>query len=142
MPMFINLLFVINTIIFAVLYCRNTSTTALWSFVLILIVGLLLASIKLTITANKEYISWQIFPFHLNERQWTWNNLEELELIKISALADFGGWGLRYSSTYGWGYILSGEWGLRLVCSDGQKLVLSIRDKTKFHQFLKENQLL
>ena len=101
-----------------------------------------MVSIRLSFSATPTTISWQFFPFHLRKRQYAWHELKGLQLIEISALGDFGGWGLRYSGAHGWGYIMGGQWGLKFTTPEGQKLVISIRKDEALRHFLKQHGLL
>lgn len=65
-----------------------------------------------------------------------WTDIEKYEIVKISPLNDFLGWGIRRSPKYGWSYILDTNYAIAIVKKDGKKLTLSIDDKEKALTFL------
>ena len=141
LPAVILVLFVLNFLIFGAIYWYRSSPAMLGVAALVFLVGLLLVVVKLSVSITPEGINYKLAPFHFNLRHWDWEQVQKAELLKISALADFGGWGLRYSKTHGWGYITQGDWGLKVKTSDGQKFVVSINRPEELRRFLKEHHL-
>lgn len=64
--------------------------------VILALVGLLIFSIKLTVTINNDGITYKYPPFHNKPKTIAWTEIEHATLLKISPLKEFGGWGLRY----------------------------------------------
>ncbi|MEM7299192.1 MAG: hypothetical protein AAF391_13120 [Bacteroidota bacterium] len=141
MPAFILVLFVLNFIIFGAIYWYKANPVILWVGVSVLLIGIFLISIKLSLNVHANGISYQLFPFHMKEREIGWEQLDEAKLVRISALRDFGGWGLRYSGSHGWGYIMNGVWGLKISTKDGTKFVLSVKEQQQLRDFLKDENL-
>lgn len=72
----------------------------------------------------------------------SWEDVKKIELVKLSALSDFLGWGIRYSKKYGWGYITDSEYGLFIEKQNGKKVTISVKDKDTLESFLMENKLI
>lgn len=92
----------------------------------------LLGNLKVEI--NQNGIQYKMFPFV--NKTIAWNEIEKYEIVNISPLADFLGWGFRYSSKYGWSYILDTQYAIAIQKTDGKKLALSVKDKQEVLNFL------
>jgi hypothetical protein len=68
-------------------------------------------------------------------------SIEEISVINLNAINDFWGWGLRYSSKYGWGYILNGESGLFIKLKSGKKITFTITNKDELIKYFEENNI-
>jgi hypothetical protein len=142
MPIFILTIFILQMALFGVLYLKTSSSFYIGVMGAIILVGLLLFLTRLNISVSHTAISYQFFPFVWKTRIIKWADIEKAEVIKLSALSDFSGWGLRYSKSLGWGYITSTNFGLRLKKSDGSQIVLSLRHKDEFINFLSREDLI
>ena len=71
-----------------------------------------------------------------------WKDVKKIELVKLSALSDFLGWGIRYSKKYGWGYITNSEDGLFIDKPNGKKITISVKDKDALESFLTINEII
>lgn len=110
-------------------------------FYILLPVTFLLAVSFLKVTFNKYGIAYQLFPIHLKNRDIAFDQMDSIQIIKIDALSDFLGWGLRYSKRYGTGYILGNEYALFITLKTGRKITLTIKDKSKIADFLRHNNI-
>lgn len=105
----------------------------------IVLIGVVLAFTRLSLMLSKDEIRYRFSPFPL--RFIKWNEIETLKIVKISALSDFFGWGIRYSKRFGKGYIIESDYALFITKKDGNKITISIQNKEKVNQFLNENNI-
>jgi len=96
---------------------------------------------KLKIEIDKYSIRYKLFPFHLFYKKIDLAEIEEINLINLNALNDFWGWGFRYSSKYGWSYVLDGNYGLFLKLKTGKKLTFTINNKEELTKFFEKNNI-
>jgi hypothetical protein len=61
--------------------------------------------------------------------------------MKISALKNFGGWGIRVSRKYGKGYLSKGDNILFLILKDGKKISLTVVDPLTAMKFIPKEKL-
>jgi len=52
--------------------------------------------------------------------------IKTAEVADFNPVRDFGGWGIRYGSKCGWGFILGGR-GIKLVTASGRRITVSMR---------------
>lgn len=76
-----------------------------------------------------------MFPFV--NKKINWNEIEKYEIMKISPLGDFMGWGYRYFGKYVWSYILDTNYAIAVQKKNDKKLALSIKDKQQALDYLK-----
>lgn len=138
LPGFIFILFWLQFLVFlAYSFKQNEYSVPLITFIIVL--GLLLHLIVFKIKVSDAYIMYSIAPFV--NKKIEWKNVAGYEVIKISAINDFGGWGIRHSSKYGLGYILGGDYAIALKGHKGGKVTLSVKDRKGLESFLSENNL-
>lgn len=142
MPTFIMALFILQLVVFGALHLKTPSVVYIGIMGVVVLVGLLLFLTKLTISVSQTAIDYRFFPFFWKTKTIPWTEVERAELVKVSALNDFSGWGLRYSGKLGWGYITSADFGLRLKKRDGSQITLSLKNKDEFIRFLRQEDLI
>lgn len=141
MPKFILVIFIVQFIVFLLYSFNNKEDKSLIYFSIgILLIGIFLAFTKLVLKINKNSIIYKFTPFTSNKMSW--EDVKKIELVKLSALSDFLGWGIRYSKKYGWGYITDSEYGLFIEKQNGKKVTISVKDKDTLESFLTENKLI
>ncbi|MHC5354954.1 hypothetical protein ACYSNX_12470 [Myroides sp. LJL115] len=141
MPKFILAIFIVQFIVFLLFSLNNKEDKSLIYFATgILLIGIFLAFTKLVLKINKNSIVYKFTPFTSNKISW--EDVKTIELVKLSALSDFLGWGIRYSRKYGWGYITNSEYGLFIEKHNGKKVTISVKDKDKLELFLTQNKLI
>jgi len=118
-----------SAMLFSWLYFRDdTMTEALGAGIISLgafFIGFgVLHIMKLEVKITSTEINCRYFPF-IRSRVYNQNNLTNLKLRKYSPLAEFGGWGIKYSiSGKGWVYNIKGNEGLQLYLSDNKKVLI------------------
>lgn len=140
MPKFILILFGIQLAVFLLLFIKNDSYD-LEIFYILIPVTFLLIFAKMEIFFDKEHIRYKLFPLHISYKEIEWTSIEEIQIVKIDALSDFLGWGLRYSKRFGWGYIFNSNDALFITLKNNKKITITIKDKDKLIAFLKENKI-
>lgn len=139
-PNFLTILFIIQLIVFLFIYIKSESKD-LSIFYIILPVTLILALSKMTIILDDKKFKYKLFPLHFFFKEINWNDVKELKISKVDALSDFLGWGLRYSTKYGWGYIFNSNDAIILTLKNDKKIVFTIKDKTEIIAFLTNNNI-
>lgn len=106
---------------------------------LLLTITLFIASLRLHTTIRKEGIYVRFFPFHLKVRYFAWDKLSKAHIRKYSPIFEYGGWGLRID-LFGRGtaYNVSGNMGLQLEFSDGNKLLIGTKKPEELTEVLKK----
>ncbi len=103
-----------------------------WNAVLIelLILALVFAlifSIQLKTKITETGIGVQFFPFVWKEKHFRWDEIKTMEVREYSPIAEYGGWGLRYSFKNGKAYNISGNNGLQLIFTNDKKLLIGTK---------------
>ena len=109
------------------------------SILIVVFVDLLLVFFQLKTKINEKGISYQLFPFHLKEKIFIWDEIAEANIRKYSPILEYGGWGYRYSFKYGKAYNISGNMGLQLVLKNGKKILIGTNKPEELAAFLESN---
>ena len=135
-PNFITILFIIQFVFFLFYWHKNQDDKYLLYFsIAIFLIGVFLAFAKMTLTMNDEWLTYSFSLFPVVKIRW--KEVEHAEVLSISPIEDFAGWGIRYSAKYGWGYITNLDNGLFIRKTNGKKVVLSIKNRKAVVDFLK-----
>jgi len=78
---------------------------------------------NLTAEVRSDGLYYRFFPFHLRFRKITAESLVSYEVRTYRPIRDYGGWGIRYGRD-GKAYNVSGNRGVMLELSDGQRLLI------------------
>jgi hypothetical protein len=106
-------------------------------FLCMLILSLLFFIMKLETRISDSGIAVRFYPIQLKFRNYRWEDLEEVYLREYSPIAEYGGWGIRYSFTgKGKALNVSGRMGLQLVFKDGKKLLIGTNKPEDLMQVL------
>lgn len=97
--------------------------------------AILIGVLKLDVRINEEGIHFKYFPFHTTERLIPWKEVKEWKLLKVDAIKDFGGIGIRYSLKKK-GFIINSKFGLEVKKTDNRILVISITNGAKAEEAL------
>ncbi|MXV50697.1 hypothetical protein GS399_06900 [Pedobacter sp. HMF7647] len=85
---------------------------------------LLFLVIKLETKITRDGIYVRFFPFNIGYKFHSWNTISKAYVKEYRPLADYGGWGFRYSFINGRALNISGNKGLQLEFIDGSKLLI------------------
>ena len=91
---------------------------------------ILLNRIKLTWGFTETGFYFTYFPFVIRKRLITFDEIKNVSIEKINPIRDFGGWGLRFSKTWGKAYTTSGNYVLRITLTNGKILNFTADPKT------------
>ncbi len=135
---FINIL---NYLTFIYLEVRNNDifypTYAM--FVLLLVAFLW---IRLETIYTKDGLQYRFFPFHRKFRFLQWKDLDQVEMVKIKPIRDFGGWGIRKRNG-NMAYIAQGNTTISVTeIKSGIKIFVGVKNKEKLTQFLSHHHIL
>lgn len=108
----------------------QSSTSLLIVVGSLVFVGLLMASLKLEVRVDEHGIYFKYFPFHLSEQHIPWEKIRVWRIIKVNAIKDFGGMGIKYTSKKK-GFIINSNFGLEIEQTNNRIIVISITDKAK-----------
>jgi hypothetical protein len=78
---------------------------------------------NLTVEVRGDGLYYRFFPFHWSFHRIPVESLAEYEVQTYRPLRDYGGWGIRYGRGSK-AYNVSGDRGVMLVLSDGQRLLI------------------
>ena len=109
--------------------------------ILALVFGLI-AYMQLEYRLHFAEITFRFRPF-VRWKTVALNDYSEVQILKISPMKEFGGWGLRYGSRLGKAYTSHGKYILHFVPKDGQKpkLMSSWKPGQPFNLSIKESEL-
>ncbi len=88
-----------------------------WRFQLLFLVA------NLTVEVRSDGLYYRFFPFHWSFHRISAESLAKYEVQTYRPIRDYGGWGIRYGRG-GKAYNVSGNRGVMLELSDGQKLLI------------------
>ena len=114
----------------------DTGLFALIGFVTLF--SLFFLFMRLETEINKEGIYVRFYPFHLQYRFFSWDEMKEVHVRKYSPIMEYGGWGLRYSFSKGRAWNMSGNMGLQIVLKGGKKLLIGTRKPSELEEVLKQ----
>ncbi|WP_224999815.1 hypothetical protein [Cesiribacter sp. SM1] len=84
-----------------------------------------------------EGICYWFYPLQFRRRFARWEELKEVYMQEYNALADYGGWGLRWGIK-GWGYVAPGNIGIQLVYKSGKKRFISTQRPNELRTWLEQ----
>lgn len=120
---------------------QRGEVTALTAFLFIAGAGCLLASLltsfRLITQVRTDGIYVRYAPLQPSFTRYAWTDIREVYLRRYNALAEYGGWGLRWGPS-GRGYITPGEWGLQIVLHNGVKVLITTQRAEELTEVLRQ----
>ncbi len=91
----------------------------------LLVITILILNMRLDTLIKKNGIYVRFFSFHWYFKKFPWKKIALSYIRKYSAIADYGGWGIRLG-LFGKGkaWNVSGDKGLQLEFTNGKKLLI------------------
>jgi len=80
--------------------------------------------LKLETEVRPDGLYIRYYPFHINFKKFTADDLSEYYARKYKPIREYGGWGIRYSFGKGKAYNVSGNKGVQLVFKSGKRLLI------------------
>lgn len=95
-------------------FLNTIHTKGIWLAVIIIIATIaILASIKMQIRIDQNKLMFRYIPFINGWREYSFDEIQDMKLIKYSSLRQFGGWGIRYNFD-SWLYNTGGKYGIKV----------------------------
>ena len=79
-------------------------------------------SMKLIVEVRENDVYIRFFPFY--KKFILIENIKNYYVHTFKPIREYGGWGVRWSPTKGWAYIVSGNRGVQLELLDGSKILI------------------
>ena len=104
---------------------------------LIILVTLLFITFRLDTIIKNDGIYVRFFPFHIKFKHYPWDTLTKSVVRQYSAIAEYGGWGLRLG-LFGKGtaFNVSGNKGLQLEFVNSKKLLIGTNKAEQLTEIL------
>lgn len=116
---------------------RLLNTSFIISFLLVLTLFLLLFMANLRLSLDPKGIRYRFTPFHLKTHEIKWDDVKEARLINYSALAEYGGWGIRYNFfTKTKAFVARSGSGLLITTRSGKRRLFSVNQPENIAPFL------
>ena len=95
-------------------------------------------STSLITQINEKGISAQFKGIPFCKKQFLWDEIQSINVIEYSPLADYGGWGVRYSLTKnGWCYNISGKIGIKIIGINHKPFLIGTQQKEEAEKIIK-----
>lgn len=113
------------------------NVSLLIGFFLMLVISMLFFFLRLETKVSDEGVFVRFYPIQLKFRHYKWEDIDQIYLREYSPIAEYGGWGIRYSfGRNGKALNVSGRTGLQLVFKDGKKLLIGTNKAEDLTQIL------
>jgi hypothetical protein len=94
-------------------------------------------SLKLKTIIDQQGIHVHFYGFPFCNKKISWDEIETISFIKYSPLSDYGGWGVRRSmSGNDWCYNVSGEYGIKLIRTNGKPFLIGTQQKEEAEKII------
>lgn len=95
-------------------------------------------SIQLKITITDKNISIRMSPFHIREKIFEWNEIHSIRVVKCDFIKEYLGYGIRNRRGKGWAFTISGDYGIRLVMTNGKKMIIGTHKAKEVSQVIND----
>ena len=108
---------------------------AQWTIIIPILVFLLLFFIKLEWEFTESDFRYRFFPFIIKERIIQYSDIQNMSVMKINPLFEFGGWGLRRGKL-GKAYTTDGNLIIHIELKSGQKLNFTVKNNIEVERVI------
>lgn len=110
--------------------------------IIVILVFIFIRKISLKTKINKDGIFYQFLPIHFSFKKISWNEIEHISIRKYNAIAEYGGWGLKYGifTNRGMSITTNGDIGLQLELKNGKKILIGTNRPEQLKQVLETYQ--
>ena len=108
---------------------------AQWTIIIPILVFLLLYFIQLEWKFTESDFRYRFFPFIIKERIIQYSDIQNMSVMKINPLLEFGGWGLRRGKL-GKAYTTDGNLIIHLELKSGQKLNFTVKNNIEVERVI------
>lgn len=102
-----------------------------------LVIMLLFLRLALHTRIDETGVYYHFTYFHFKERHIPWSDIQKAYVRKYKPLAEYGGWGIRYSFGNGKAFNVSGNMGLQLELKNGKKILIGTQKAGEIEALLK-----
>lgn len=117
---------------------RPNSIVLACVLVFVSLVGVLILKSKLETSIDKYAIRYRFFPFISNWKRIEKEHIQQMEVVKYSPIADYGGYGYRFSFRNGRALNTGGNKGLKIVYNQNKKLLIGTKKPAELEQAINE----
>lgn len=125
-PKFILIIYIIQYVVLT-LYYLNQGLMPAYYHIPTIIIGFLLFGCRSKLILNDDGILINSF-FSFFNKKYDLKKIDSCKFANMSALGDFGGWGIRYSKKYGWSYIFNSDDIVTFCFENKKKVTFSIQN--------------
>ena len=93
-------------------------------------------STSLITQINEKGISAQFKGIPFCNKNFTWDEIQSINVIEYSPLIDYGGWGVRMGFN-GWCYNVSGKIGIKFTRTNGKPFLIGTQQKEEAEKIIK-----
>ena len=108
---------------------------AQWTIIIPILVFLLLYFIQLEWEFTESDFRYRFFPFIIKERIIQYSDIQNMSVMKINPLFEFGGWGLRRGKL-GKAYTTDGNLIIHIELKSGQKLNFTVKNNIEVERVI------
>ena len=108
---------------------------AQWTIIIPILVFLLLYFIQLEWKFTESDFRYRFFPFIIKERIIQYSDIQNMSVMKINPLFEFGGWGLRRGKL-GKAYTTDGNLIIHIELKSGQKLNFTVKNNVEVERII------
>jgi hypothetical protein len=98
-------------------------------------------SLKLKTRIDEVGIHYQFSPIQVSKKTITWLEIKSANTRKYYAITEYGGWGIKSGflsrKSKGIAYNVSGDLGIQLVLTSGQKILIGTQKENEVNAVLK-----
>ncbi|MGF1925789.1 MAG: hypothetical protein ACQUHE_16560 [Bacteroidia bacterium] len=118
---------------------KETYFAPIWALLLPYAIVYVVTKNVFTLKIEHLGVTYRYWPF-TKSKTVSWNQIEHIYLRKYDALAEYGGWGMRYRLWFKFrdkAYIFNdGNVGLQIELNDGKKILFSTSKPDELNLFL------
>jgi hypothetical protein len=92
-------------------------------FVLCILIAVV-TSMRMVTQIRDDGIYVKFPPFQPAYSRFVWEDIQDIEVRKFNALAEYNGWGIKYGVS-GKGYVVAGDTGIQLTLRDQTRVLIS-----------------
>jgi len=109
----------------------------LFGLALPIAIEILFVFLKLETEVRNDGVYVRLFPFHISFKKIAPQDIAEAYSRKYSPIAEYGGWGIRYSLKHGKAYNTRGNEGVQLILANGKKLLVGSQKAQELESAIK-----
>ncbi len=113
----------------------------LFSPLLMLATMVLMSSMRMLTNIDEEGIHYKLNPLMWKYRTIQWEEVDQIYVRQYSPIAEYGGWGIRYSFRNGKAFNIKGNQGIQIVLKSGKKILIGTQQPEEASRILSHRSL-